>query len=379
MTNALHTHSELYKRPGPWCTVYIDASTGTADSLHADDLRPDNVKAVLTQAGASREDLKAVEGALRQSAKGIPDPVARLLLVRGGSVEFDEFLPGRLVMGEICAVEPAPNLAPLVRHRPEEFAYVVAEVGRDGGEIHLHRANEQRPDGDATTSIEGSTENLKKIPGGGWAQGRYQHRTENVWRANAAEIAGEIDRVVRECRARLLLIAGDIRARNLVADQVSEASRSILTVIDTHSRTDGADRAAFARKVEERVAESIAEHQAQLLERLNIQEGQANPVSAVGLGAVVHALQQAQVDTLLLDSTAWDEQTLLTLDSEPWIAASDGETAGAGVLGEVSAPSSLLRAAALTDADVVLFPSGALDSHRIAALLRWPTGPTAPI
>lgn len=376
MTSTLHMYADLYRKPGPWVTVYTDASTGTVDSLHADDVRPDNIATVLEGAGASMEDRKAVAEALRQSAKGLPDPVARLIIVANGEVELDEFLPGPLALPEFTSVNEVPNLCPLLWHRPDDFAYVVAEVGRDGGEIHLRHANSLNDD--EMTHIEGDTENLKKVPSGGWSQGRYQHRTENIWKANAADIAGEIDRVVRSCRARLLVVAGDIRARNLVAEQLSEQSKEVLSIVESHSRTEGADKEAYAQEISKRVAECIARRQTQLLERLNNQKARANPESTEGIGSVVHALQQAQVDTLLLESEGLNGHRLLALGSEPWTAEIDGETAGAPVLGEVPAPSSLLRAAVLTDAEVALFPSGALDGGPVAALLRWPVGPTVP-
>jgi hypothetical protein len=357
-------------------TVYTDASTGTVDSLHADDVRPDNIATALEGARASKEDRKAVAEALRRSAKGLPDPVARLIVVANGTVEFDEFLPGPLALPEFTAVNEVPNLCPLLWHRPDDFAYVVAEVGRDGGEVHLRRASGRQDDD--MMHIEGETENLKKVPSGGWSQGRYQHRTENIWKANAADIAGEIDRVVRTSRARLLVVAGDIRARNLVADELSEQSKEILTIIESHSRTEGADKEAYAQEIDRRVAECIARKQNQLLERLNNQKARPNPESTEGIGSVVHALQQAQVDTLLLETAGLNGHRLLALGAEPWTAEVDGETAGAPVLGEVPAPSSLLRAAVLTDAEVALFPSGALDGGPVAALLRWPVGPTVP-
>ncbi|GAB3551065.1 hypothetical protein GCM10027404_19470 [Arthrobacter tumbae] len=376
MTSTLHTLADVYRKPGPWVTIYTNASTGTVDSLHADDVRPDNIAKALEEAGATKDDRKAVAEALRQSAMGLPDPVARLIVVANGSVELDEFLPGPLALPEFTSVNGAPNLCPLLWHRPDDFAYVVAEVGRDGGEIHLRRANGLQDDD--MTHIEGDTENLKKVPSGGWSQGRYQHRTENIWKANASDIAGEIDKVVRSSRARLLVVAGDIRARNLVAEQLSEQSKDVLTVVESHSRTEGADKEAYAQEINKRVAECIARRQAQLLERLNNQKGRANPESTEGIGSVVHALQQAQVDTLFLESQGLNGHRLLALGSEPWTAEIDGETAGAPVLGEVPAPSSLLRAAVLTDAEVALFPSGALDGGPVAALLRWPVGPTVP-
>jgi hypothetical protein len=94
---------------------------------------------------------------------------------------------------------------------------------------------------------------------------------------------------------------------------------------------------------------------------------------------VVHALQQAQVDVLIFNDAGLSERTLLALDAEPWIAAAEEESLAANVLGKVPAPAALLRAAALTDARVMLVPGPVLPAAvDVAALLRWPAGPTAP-
>jgi hypothetical protein len=94
---------------------------------------------------------------------------------------------------------------------------------------------------------------------------------------------------------------------------------------------------------------------------------------------VVHALQQAQVDVLIFDDQSLSDRTLLALGAEPWIATTEEEALGAEVLGKVPAPAALLRAAALTDARVQLVPGSVLpDGAKVAALLRWPTGPEAP-
>ncbi|WP_457963336.1 hypothetical protein M1E17_18110 [Arthrobacter sp. D1-29] len=376
MTLSLTQYADLYRQPGPWCVAYVNAGTGTVDTLEAADVTPGNVRTALEGEGASKQDLDAMEEALRP-AEGQPSPLARFVLVRDGKTEINELLPGPLALPPRVAVEPIPDLLPLVKHRPEEFPYVVAEVGRDDGEIRLHYAG--RPGAASTTDVQGSSENLSKVPGGGWSQGKYQHRTEEIWRRNANEVANEIDRVIRTSGARLLVLAGDIRARGLVEEQLSDASRALLTVIESHTHTGGADRDAFNDQVDERVAQQWAQEQQGVMERLAVQEGQPNPESATGIGAVVHALQQAQVETLVLNDAAFAERTLLALDAEPWVANAEEEALGAGIVGKVPAPAALLRAAALTDANVLLVPGGVLpEGAEIAALLRWSTGPTVP-
>jgi hypothetical protein len=376
VADRLTQYAELYRQPGPWCMAYVDASTGTVDSLEAADARPGNIRAALAAQGAGEDDLDAIEAAV-QPARGEPSPTSRFVLVRQGTVQINELLPGPLVVPERISVDPVPDLLPLLKHRPEDFPYVVAEVSRDEGEIRLYRAGRRGPT--ESLEVQGSREYLNKVQGGGWAHLRWQHRTEETWRRNADQVAGEIDRTIRDSGARLLVLAGDIRARVLVQDQLAEASRAVLTVVDSHVHAAGADRDGFNAQIEEKVAEQWAADQAQVLDRLAVQEGQANPESATGVGAVVHALQQAQVDVLILDDQALADRRVLALGAEPWIATAEEESLGAEILGKVPAPAGLLRAAALTDAQILLLPGPALpEGVDIAALLRWPTGPAAP-
>jgi hypothetical protein len=376
MTGSLKEYADLYRMAGPWCTAYVDAGTGTVDTLEAADVRPGNTRAALEAAGASGADLDAIEQAL-QPEPGVPAPVSRFVLVHQGEAKVNEVLAGDRIGAERVSVDPIPDLLPLMKHRPEEFPYVVAEVSREHGEIRLHYAGAGAPA--STREVQGESEHVSKFQGGGWAHLRFQHHTEDVWRRNADQVAEEIDRVVGSSGARLVVLAGDIHARRLVQEQLSKASQALVSVVDSHTHTAGADQSLLEDQVNQRVAEQWASEQQDIMDRLAMQEGQANPESATGIGAVVHALQQAQVDVLILDDAALSERTLLALDAEPWIATAQEESLAANVLGSVPAPAALLRAAALTDARVLLVPGPVLpDGVDVAALLRWPTGPTVP-
>ncbi|MEE2569238.1 Vms1/Ankzf1 family peptidyl-tRNA hydrolase [Pseudarthrobacter sp. J64] len=379
MTQNLKEFADLYRRQGPWCTVFVDAGTGTVDSLAAADVRPQNVRAQLESGGAGREDVDAVEAAL-QRATGQPSPVAQFILARQGTVEISEVLPGVRAQPEQVSVGPVPDLTPLARSRPESFPYVVAEVGRGDAEVRLHYASsDPRAAAEEVEEVQGSTENLSKFPGGGWAQYGYQHRTEEVWRKNADEVAAAIDRLATDSRARMIVLAGDVRARSMVQDQLSKAGQALVEHVESHTHTGGDNPEDLRDRVSSLVAEKWATGQQEILDRLAMQEGQDNPESATGPGAVVSALQQAQVDVLIFDADALSGRTFLALGAEPWIAAAEGESLGAEVLGKVAGPAALLRAAALTDAGVLLVPGAALpDGVDVAALLRWPTGPGVP-
>jgi hypothetical protein len=367
VTGSLKRYADLYRLPGPWCTAYVNAGTGTVDTLEAGDVLPGNLRTRLQSEGAAAQDLDAIEQAVTPAA-GVPAPVARFVLVNQGKAAVNEVLPGELVLPERISVDSVPDLLPLVKHRPEEFPYVVAEVSRQHGEIRLYHAGSGAPA--STQEVQGETEHVNKFQGGGWAHLRFQHHTE---------VAGEIDRIVGDSGARLVVLAGDIRARGLVQDQLSKSTQALVSMVDSHTHTAGADEQQLTDQVNQRVAELWAAEQQEVMDRLATQEGQANPESATGIGAVVHALQQAQVDVLILDDAALSERTLLALYAEPWVATAEEESLAAGVLGKVPAPAALLRAAALTDAQVLLVPGPVLpDGVDVAALLRWSTGPAVP-
>ncbi|MEW1810727.1 Vms1/Ankzf1 family peptidyl-tRNA hydrolase [Pseudarthrobacter phenanthrenivorans] len=374
--SSLAAYKHLYRLPGPWCTAYVDAGTGTVDSLEAGDVRAGNTRAQLEAQEASPADIDAMERALKP-ATGAPSPVCRFVLVHGGKAELNEVLPGGLILPERLSLEPVPDLLPLLKHQPEEFAYIVAEVSREHGEIRLYRAGATGPT--SVQEVEGESGHVHKFHGGGWSHLRFQHHTEDVWRRNADEVAGEIDRLVEAGRVRLIVLAGDVHARGLVQGQLSKAAQSLVSMVDSHTHTAGADSADLTDQVNQRVAGLWAEEQQAVMDRLAIQEGQPNPEAAHGGGAVVHALQQAQVDVLILDDAALSGWTMLALDAEPWIATAREEALAAGVLGEVPAPAALIRAAALTDARVLLVPGPVLPQGvDVAALLRWSPGPQVP-
>ena len=376
MTEQLRKYADLYRKPGPWCVAYVEAGAGTVEGMEAAEARPGNVRRALAAQGAPAADLDAIETAV-DPARGVPGPVSRFVLVRQGTVELNELLPGPLVTPKQTLVAPIPDLLPLFKHRPEEFPYIVVEVSREGGDIRLEYVG--RPGPASVEDVEGSTGDIRKLSGGTWGQDKMQRRTEEVWRRNADEVAAQIDRIVDGSGARLIVLAGDVRARGLVQDQLAEAHKPLVSMLDSHTRTAGPHNDSFEDRVRELIALRWAEEQQQIMDRLALQQGQANPESAGGIGAVVHALQQAQVDTLILNDSALADRELLALGAEPWLATAEEQALGAEVLGKVAAPAALLRAASLTDAHLLLVPDGVLpDGVDVAALLRWPAGPEAP-
>nr|WP_269087542.1 Vms1/Ankzf1 family peptidyl-tRNA hydrolase [Rathayibacter sp. VKM Ac-2630] len=237
-------------------------------------------------------------------------------------------------------------------------------------------------------SVQGRTDTLHKAQAGGWRHDRFHSHAEEIWRQTQAELASSVDEIVRTRRPQLLVVAGDIHARRLLAEQLSPSSAAILAVLPANTRADGSDDGALDEFVQEQIDRLLRREKEDVLDALRTHDGRHDNTVEFSLGAIVQALSAAQVDTLVIDTQRLSERELLALAAEPWVAAAPEEALGAEVIGPVGAALALVRAALLTDArvlctdsrtapdgeDVVALPHDA----DAAALLRWRTGPPVP-
>jgi hypothetical protein len=176
--------------------------------------------------------------------------------------------------------------------------------------------------------------------------------TEDVWKHNQDEVAAEVDELVRTRRPKFVVVTGDVRARQLLAEQLAPATRSILIEVDEHTKAAGSSDAALQDAVGDALDELANSDISEVRDRASADDGSRG---ARGVPDVVRALQESRVDTLLLDARAVNsDETLLALDAAPWIATSGEDSLDANVLGAVSAAEALARAAVLTGARVLV-------------------------
>jgi hypothetical protein len=317
-----------------------------------------------------------------------PSPLCHFVLARRGEVVMDEWMPGLASEPEpeLVSFGPVPDLTPLLERQVADFAFLVVETERDGGELRLYRLG--TPGAEDEQHVEGRTDILHAVRSGGWRQDYLQSHAREIWRQTQSQLAGAIDEVVRRERPRLLVVAGEIRARQLLESELSEESRDILSVEPTDTRADGADPAALTERVNAEIQRILAADKAEVLNRIAMHDGRGDGLVALRFGEVVRALAAAQVDTLVLDADRLAGRTVLALDREPWIATAPEDALDAEILATVPAKAGLVRAAVLTDARVLFTDSVAVPDGpdlvqlpgdaATAALLRWPLGPDRP-
>ncbi|WIE72631.1 hypothetical protein [Curtobacterium sp. MCJR17_020] len=380
-TSELHRIlGERLEGGGTWAWAYADVSGNVEDPRRQAALKLRGVEEGLRAQGASDEVVDAVAGEFEQEP-GVPSPVTRYVLVHDGEVVLSEVLPGPLHGSESVGVGAVPDLVPLVAHRPVDLPFLVVHAGKEGGAFRAYRLGHAPVAADAAEQqVAGRNDTLHYAKAGtGWKQPHWQQHTEEIWKQNSSETAAAVDEAVRTIRPGLVVVAGDVTARELLVKALSSETRALVSVFPGDPRADAGSKQAFVEHVETALARVVATRRHDLEDALRTHSGRGDNQVVTGLGPVVEALQQAQGATVALDAVAIGDRTLLALAGAPWVATAPEQAAGTPVIGAVPAVCALVRAAVLTDAELVLVNAASLPGGApAAALLRWPVGPVVP-
>ncbi|MEE2815052.1 MAG: Vms1/Ankzf1 family peptidyl-tRNA hydrolase [Actinomycetota bacterium] len=368
---------QLLTQAGPWTWLYTDGPTGAPEG--AVESLKHSLTDRLTTAGVPPEDAEAAVAAVSADSS-VPSPSTRWVLVRDGKVVLDETFATDRVAEEQYGHGDFPAVVPLLRHLAAESRILTVETGRDGARLTDAVIGQHEPE--TAQTVDGEDQQITKVQAGGWSQARYQRHAEEVWQHNQSEVAEAVDRIVRERRPEHLFLSGDVRARQLLRERISAEAAALVVEVDADTRAAGADDTALHEAITETLASARQTRIETARDRAAAGDGRAG---ASGVSAVVAALQQAQVDTLVLDpQTAGSDSVLLALRNDPWIAISKADAYGVDGT-SLAAIEAMARAAVLTDARV-LFVEDELDDGEPrperrttppVAALRWQSGPDA--
>ncbi len=353
---------------GPFATVCADVTHTTENADTELDLRVRAIAQELTGQGAPEPVVEAVRGRLLEGNDGGEAGTLRgraLVVAADGSVVLDEVLaaaPGQ----QLASWSPQPDLLPVLRHRAGRVPHVVVIADRVGADIVVVGDSGQPGE----TQVEGDSFHMRKVKVGGWAHNTYMHTAENQWEENLGRVADELGRLVREVPVEFVLVAGDVRARQILADKAAPAWADLVVSMEEGGRAAGATR----EPVDTRAAELVAEHEARLIAGTveKIEAAGAHGLSVTGTDRVVEAMRKGQVETLLLADDPDDEQ-LLVGGSPLELGVRQQDMDALGTHGTVvPADRALVQAAVATAADVVVAPRSAMpDQVPVAAVLRY--------
>ncbi|WP_299955443.1 Vms1/Ankzf1 family peptidyl-tRNA hydrolase [uncultured Modestobacter sp.] len=360
----------VFAASGPYATVCADITHNTENADTEVGLRVRAVGEQLTEQGAPAQVVDAVRERLLQTNDGGQLATLRgraLVVAADGSVVLDEVLADA-PRDPVARWSPAPDLMPVLRQLAGRVPHVVVFADRIGADVAVATLADHPEDQD---TIEGDGFHARKVKVGGWAHNTYMHTAENQWEENADSVAGELHSLVTRDAAQFVLLAGDVRARQLISDKASKEVGDVLVSIEEGGRAAGADREVVEQRAVELVAEHEAHEQARVVEQ--VQAASAHGLAVTGTALVVEALRKAQVETLVLADQLDDEQLFVGSDPlQVGVGADDMAALGVGDAQRVPADQALLRAAVGSDAAVVVVPRTAMPGDiPVAAVLRY--------
>lgn len=356
--------ARLFEASGPFVTVYLTTEPDIDNAAQRSLLRWKSLRRELTDAGAPAAALDAIDGVV-EDAHTMGRTLAAVANTDGLLLARHEPDPPVRDLGRVA---PLPSVGPLLESLQSRPSHLVVLADRTGADIFAFV-----PDGGEVASVAGAEPgdpHLRKTAPGGWSQRRYQNRAENQWQSNAKEVADQLVAVTDEIGARLVVVAGDVRALQLLRDELpGHVARLVREVEGSRGVESGLEE--VSGDVAKLVATAVADDTAALLEKFREELGQGDR-AVEGANPTLAALAAAQVDTLLVaddlddERIAWFGPTLGALAVDADTVRSMGVEPAQARMVDVT-----IRAALTTGASVRIIPSARAVSDGIGAVLRF--------
>lgn len=373
--------ADAFRAEGPYVTAYLQRHHVGEDAAQQVHLRWQVLAQRLRRDGADEATIAALERAVLPDRPGAVEAQGRALVGANGDVVLDRPLrdPARatapVFTSDQATWAPLPRLLPLLAHEHQSPAHLVVIADRIGADIHVVTNGNER-----ITAVEGEEHPLRKVQAGGWSHRRFQQRAENQWEHNANLVATTVSKLATRHRAKLVLLAGDVRARAAISDHLPTGVRRMVIETEHGSRAPGAAEAPL-RDEAARLASDLGDREhSEVTDRFLADRGDPDR-TAEGLEQVIEAVRVHAVATLLLDPAGYLDPSLPRRDL--WVGLEEGtqlalsktelEKLGVEEYAADRADSALIRACMATNADLELLGGGdPVVSDGVAAVLRYP-------
>jgi hypothetical protein len=372
----LHYLRPIYAQPGPWASVYLDASRNDESGDREVALRWRALAEQLEALGADQPTIDVTGEALLN----YPNQVGRYGLAafaRAGRVALVEPMNAPPPADE-ARFSQLPHAMPLVALRGEDIPYVRVIADRAGADLEgLAVATAPRLR-EIDRTVRGSEQfPLHKAHSGGQGRVGDTASIDDNWQRNAGEVAAATAELAEAVGAEVVVVGGDVRTVPMFVAKLPKRWQQRVVRTDAGSRAAGADEEALDDVTIQAIADLADQHTQQAIDRYQTQRGEN--VSMTGLPDVVSALQQRQVETVLLVNDLSSTDTLFVGLDDPSLVAIDADTLRTEGVEDplrVRADQALLRAIEGTDAALVLVgPDEVPLEHGIGAVMRWANQP----
>lgn len=337
-------------------TVYLTTEAEIENAAQRSEQHWKSLRREMADAGVPEPVLEAVDA-------WVPDAhldgqtLAAIATEAGGVHVIDSF--AEPPVADVFRWGPLPWVGPILEQRQAAIPHIAVAIDRTGADVVLFRPGRD----DLTEEVRGEpSEPIHKSKPGGWSQRRYQQRAENTWQENAGNVADEVVKLAAASSARLVVVTGDVRATQMLRDALPKEVDDLVRVVDGDLDDE------LVRLVDTIVARDTVA----LLEKFKEERGQADR-AADGVQATITALNQSQVDVLLVHADRDDERTAWFGPDPVPVSLDPAELKDLGVDSPTEGPlvDALLRAAAGTGAGARIIPHTPTVKDTVGAILRW--------
>ena len=366
----------LLGHPGPFATVYIDATRANEAGDREVENRWKGVRRQLRQDGAPDAVLDDLEEVVLRPTR-VGGTHGRVLIADETGVLVDRVVkdPPALTKG---SWGPVPALLQAARAADESVDYVRVVVDRQGADITWSVAGGHVPYGEPET-VEGGHDVINKVRTGGLSHKRIESRAEDSWERNAEAVAAEIERQAAEYRPELVILTGDVRAVPLVRGALGRSVAELVVEVPGGGRGPGINEAAFEANVADALDSYRERRREKVLAEFRQEQGRESG-AVTSVEDTVAVLARGQVKELVLadeygQGATLDGRELWIGPSPMHIADSREEIEALGVtegLEKLPATVALVRAAIGQDAGLTFAPEGSVELiEGVGATLRW--------
>jgi len=367
---------DIFERPGPFATVYLEAVQAGENSAKQVELRWNDLSKQLKQAGADDKTLAALDDELGGERAGSLTGVGRVLVASSDGVLFDDEIEAQGAAGDIATWSPLPELGRYYRAQTGSVRTLLVIADQTGADLHQLVAayDTGARELDSETVSGDALETIHKPREGGNAHKQMQRRHEMASYENAADVVAGIRSAAASFRPQVIALAGEVQGRQAVRSQLPGDLEAITQEIEAGSRAAGSSESALEDELL-RVAGTIATgEESRVRERFQEGKGHANAVE--GLEPVLEAARTGAVDTLLLVDGQEVPGELYAGSSPEAISTDPANLAEISDTEPVARPAEqvLLRAVGALGGQVQVLGGGTSLQDGVGAILRFPTG-----
>jgi Bacterial archaeo-eukaryotic release factor family 2 len=334
----------LYEEEGLVASAYVPLPEPTEDARHQLEIRLRQLAGELEDQGGDRRLVEGLD--LPPEAHGWGRTLA--IVGRGDRPAVARALDTEV--DEVHRVGALPSVVPLVLEEQAEIPHVVVLVDRAGAEIVTY-------DRDVVDEeqVTGDTRHLHRVRGSGQAHRRLQQRAINTWEHNAAAVADEVAERARAVQARLVYVAGDVRAKGFLAEHLPDDVKAVLEVDPREPQGDGQPFEAIEDDLRRALQTIAARDTVEALEAFAA--ARAHHEAADGPAATLAALSEARIARLLVHDDPADDRRAWFAPGTP-VASVERADLDALDLEPVEARliDVAVRSAVLTDAEIRVVP-----------------------